>query len=94
MNTHAIIAEMTALAVQIAELSTKLQNAAMPPEQQVLDDVQLRKELNVSKRTTAYWREKNMIIYSQPSGKVFYKRSDVLAFLKKYEVPDIDTNLK
>jgi hypothetical protein len=94
MNTHEILSQITALSSKIDQLSRKLENAAMPPNQILLDDVELRELLKVSKRTTATWREKKMIIYSQPCGKIFYKLSDVLAFLAKYEVSDITSNFK
>ena len=72
----------------------EIQQALRPPEEIIYDDIDLCNYLKVSKRTTAYWREKKMITFSQPGGKVFYRKSDVLAFLKSYETQAVRKGLK
>ena len=72
---------------ELADLSKR------PADEVIIDDVTLRNLLKVSARTTAYWRSKGIITYSKPDGKIFYKLSDVLDFLKQYEVPAVTVNL-
>jgi len=86
--------EITALNNKIEDLKLALANACRPPEQQILDDVDLRAFLKVSKRTTAYWREKGLITFSKLGGKIFYRLSDVLSLIKQNEVPAVNSNLK
>lgn len=83
----------------ISELSKKIDlllpiidQLARPPDQIILDDVQLREILKMSKRSTAYLREKGLITYSKVGSKIYYLLSDVLAFLKKYEFPAFSTS--
>jgi hypothetical protein len=85
---------------EIQELMTTLEsvkqivhNVGKPPEHIIFDDVELRNFLKVSKRTPAYWREKGEITYSKLGGKIYYRLSDVLAFIKKYEVTAIKPSL-
>ena len=72
----------------------EIQQAKRPPDQIIYDDVDLRNFLKVSKRTTAYWREKGIITFSKLGGKVFYKLSDILQLLKQNEIQSIPQNLK
>jgi hypothetical protein len=65
-----------------------------PPDQVIWDDVDLRDNLKVSQRTTAMWRQENIIPYSKVHGKIYYKLSDVLAFIEKYKIPAISETLK
>lgn len=72
----------------------EVEKAKRPAEEVIYDDVDLRELLKVSKRTTAYWREKSMITFSKLGGKIYYRLSDILALLKKYEIPAADAALK
>jgi hypothetical protein len=85
MNGSQHIKEIQQLSLQIAELRQDLQNATKPPDQVILDDYDLRNYMKVSKRTTAYWREKGLITFSKINGKLYYKLSEVLEFIKQYE---------
>jgi len=78
---------------EFIEMKKIVANFHRPSEQVILDDVELREFLKVSKRTTAYWREKGLITYSQPGAKIYYKLSDVLLFLKQHEIQSIDSQL-
>lgn len=75
-------------------LKTEFEKAHCLPEQTILDDVDLRKMLNVSARTTAEWRTKRLITHKKVVGKMYYKLSDVLAFLDKYTVESDTRNIK
>ena len=72
----------------------EVQQAKRPAEEVILDDVDLRKFLNVSKRTTAYWREKGVITYSKLGGKIYYRLSEILRLIKENEIPAVNANLK
>src|SRR5688572_29027142 len=78
----------------ISLIKVEVQQAQRPPEDIIYDDVDLRNFLKVSKRTTAYWREKSLITFSKLGGKIYYRLSDILAFLKQHEVPAVASNLK
>ena len=72
----------------------ELLQAKRPPEEVIMDDVDLRNYLKVSKRTTATWREKGLITFSKLGGKIFYRLSDILTLIKENEMPSISKNLK
>jgi Helix-turn-helix domain len=76
------------------ELIEKL-NQALPilnklsqdPEIIIIDDVELREMLKMSKRSTAYLREKGLITYSKIGGKIYYRHSDVLDLIERTKFP-------
>lgn len=78
----------------IERVKGEVEKAKRPAEEVIYDDVDLREFLKVSKRTTAYWREKSMITFSKLGGKIYYRLSDILSLLKKHEVPAVDGGLK
>lgn len=78
----------------ITELKQAVENTSRPPEFVIFDDVDLRNYLKVSKRTTAYWREKGMITFSKLGGKIYYKLSDVLSLISENAIPAVNSNLK
>ncbi len=86
MSYNQDIKELTKL---IEQLKCFIENVIRPPEQVILDDVDLRGLLKVSKRTTAYWREKGVVTFSKLGGKIYYKLSDILILLKKNELPAV-----
>lgn len=65
----------------LIEIRTELSKLQRPADEVILDDVDLRQMLKVSKRTTANWREIRQITYSKLGGKIYYKLSDVLDML-------------
>ena len=78
----------------VRSLRTEIINAKRPPEQVLLDDVDFRELLKISKRTAAGYREQGIITYSKVQGKIFYKLSDILEFVDSYKIPTIQTKLK
>ena len=84
-----------ATAKEIAELLQQaLDEVSRPPNEKVLNDAQLCKYLEVSKRTTAMWRASGMLIYRKVGGIIFYVWSDVLAMLERHKVDDISSKLR
>lgn len=94
MNAKLTAEEIQQLINTVKELKNVIGNVSRPPDQVIYDDVDLRKLLNVSKRTVAYWREKGLITFSKLGGKIYYRLSDILAFLKVHEVPAVNSNIK
>lgn len=74
-------------------IKAEIINSKRPPEEIVLDDVDLQNILKCSKRKTAELREKRMITYMKP-GKVYYRLSDVLKYLERYKVEAIQERLE
>lgn len=94
MNIKQQANEISELTKEISELKVTLQNAITPPDRVIYDDVQLREFLKISKRTTAYWREKGLITFSKLGGRIYYELSDILSFLKAHQITAIDDKLK
>ncbi len=94
MNSRQFIHQIPELEELIKIIQYEIQQAKRPPEEVIYDDVDLRNFLKVSKRTTAYWREKGLITYSKLGGKIFYRLSDILNLVKDNEIQAINTNLK
>jgi hypothetical protein len=78
----------------IDEMKHEFNQLHRPPDQVIWDDVDLREYLKVSQRTTATWRQDNIITYSKVQGKIFYKLSDVLEMVEKNKIPAISDKLK
>lgn len=76
------------------EIKHEFNQLHRPPDQVIWDDVDLRENLKVSQRTTATWRQENVITYSKVQGKIFYKLSDVLEMVEKNKIPAISDTLK
>ena len=82
------------LSKKLDQLIPIMDQIARPPEHVILDDVALRDMLNMSKRSTAYLREKGLITYSKIGSKIYYRLSDILLFLKQNEIPAFNTSQK
>jgi hypothetical protein len=78
----------------LQELKAELQQATRPADEVILDDVDLRKLLKVSPRTTATWRQKRLIRHSFIQGKCYYRYSDILEAIERNAIPTIHQNLK
>lgn len=81
----------------IAELKSELLSVSRPAEEVILDDVDIRKTLKVSKRTMANYRSNGHIAYSQHgNGKIYYKLSDVLKFINdnRIDFGNLDLNIQ
>jgi hypothetical protein len=70
----------------LSELKHELLQIKRPASEIILDDVDLCKLLHISKRTSAEYRAKSMIVYYKLGGKVFYKLADVLTMLDKHKI--------
>lgn len=86
MSWQQNIENISELNRKIDQLLPVIDQLVRPPDQIILDDVQLREMLKMSKRSTAYLREKGLITYSKIGSKIYYLLSDVLFFLKQNEI--------
>ena len=75
------------------ELKLEFQQARRPADEILLDDVDLRQLLKVSKRTTATWRKNRWITYYRMEGKIYYKLSDILSALESHKVSALKEQL-
>lgn len=87
LQEHELIKRNPDLLEFINALKYEFQEWQRPPDQQVIDDVDLRSLLKVSKRTTANYRAQGLIAYHMIGGKIFYLYSEVLEALKKNRIP-------
>jgi hypothetical protein len=84
--------EIQQLITTLEAVKKVLENVNKPPDQVILDDVDLCNFLKISKRTSAYWRERGEITYSKLGGKIYYRLADILSLIKRNEVPGIIPN--
>ena len=93
MSWQKVIDNISELNHNMEQLLPVIERLTRPPEQVLLDDVELRQLLKVSKRTTAYLREKGLITYSKLGGKIYYYYSDVLNMMKRHQIKSIRSKL-
>jgi hypothetical protein len=72
------------------KLQYELLQIQRPANEVILDEIGFCKHLNISKRHAANLRASRAITYSKSGGKLYYKLSDILAFLDKNEIKSID----
>lgn len=94
MSWQRNIENIEVLIQKIDQIIPHIEQLARPPEQIIIDDVALREMLKMSKRSTAYLREKGLITYSKIGSKIYYLLSDVLIFIKRYQIPSFGTGQK
>jgi hypothetical protein len=70
----------------LRELQRVLQTAQRPPDQVILDEVELCEMLHISKRHAADLRAEGKLRYAKDGGKLYYKLSWVLEYIDKYTV--------
>jgi len=94
MAIHELIRKIPELEELVRSFRYEVGQAKRPPNEVVLDDVDLQAYLKVSKRKTAELRAQGLIKYSKPDGKVYYMLSDVLDYVQKNTVDTGEKNLK
>lgn len=78
----------------LKQLDDRFLNSQRPADEILLDDSAFCSFLNISKRHAANLRARREITYFKPNkGKLYYKLSDVLAYVEKHKIPAIpDSN--
>ena len=84
---------ITELNKKIDQLLPFISHLVRPPDQVLLDDVELREMLKMSKRSTGYLREKGLITYTKIGSKIYYKLSDVLDLMDRYQVKAVKSSI-
>lgn len=56
----------------------------------LIDNSEFCKLLGISKRTAQSYRDKKLISFSQIGSKIYYKSTDVEAFLQKHHIKSRD----
>ena len=80
-----IISKQAVEAIQqeLKEIKTQLYNITSPSEH-FIDNKAFVKLMGVSFRTAQAWRDEGKIGFSQEGKKIYYRMSDIDAFLKNY----------
>ena len=65
-----------------------------PKEEVIMDDVDLRTFLKISKRKTAQLRAERKIKYYKAEGKIFYTLADVIKYVKRFPFQTIEESTK
>ena len=94
MNSNDLSNRMPWIEDLVKTIKHEILQNKRPATEILLDDVDLRHYLRVSKRTTASLREKRIITYSKIGGKIYYRLSDVLSLIEKNKVSAISETLK
>ena len=77
----------------INEIDEKINKTTRPPEEVILDDVDLRNFLKISKRQAAKIRSERRITFYKTGGRIYYSLRDVLNYVKRHEVSAIQSSL-
>jgi hypothetical protein len=94
MSFVTIIEKLDSITAMLDQISRRIFVTGRPANEIILDDYDLQEMFKVCKRTTAYWRTKELIKYSKIGGKISYRLSAVLAMVQEHEVPSINSTLK
>jgi hypothetical protein len=78
----------------LLDIDTRINNAIRPASEVILDDVDVRQVLKISKRQAAKLRAERLITYFKNSGKIYYRLSDVIAYATRNKIPAIYETLK
>jgi hypothetical protein len=62
-------------------LNKKMEDKSKIPSETFLDNQELLKLMNISKRTAQTWRDEGKISFSQINSKIYYRMSDVQKLL-------------
>ena len=54
-----------------------------PANEVILDDVDIRTLLKISRRTALEYRRSNLLVYHKIENKIYYFLADVINFIKK-----------
>lgn len=73
----------------LREIRLEFANAKRPADQVILDECDFTRTLKISKRQAAKMRAEGVITYAKIGGKIYYRLSEVLAYIDRYEVKGI-----
>lgn len=73
-------------------IRTEFANAKRPADQVIMDESDFIRTLKISKRQAAKIRAEGGITFSKVGAKIYYKYSDVLEYVERFEVKSIYSN--
>jgi Helix-turn-helix domain len=76
---------------KLASIAQQLSSDVIPeqtldPQELWMDKQDILQLLHISPRTLQHWRTKRILVHYKIRGKIFYKRSDVVAMLQTHIV--------
>lgn len=77
----------------LQEIYALFLKSQQPPDRVILDDVDLRNILKISKRKTASLRSEKKITFSKDAGKIYYLLSNVLDYIHVHQVDSIESRM-
>ena len=75
---------------RLAQFMTDLNAQKQMPEDQFLTNIEFKKLMRISNRTSQLWRDENQISYSQICGKIYYRMSDIQKLLDKNYIKSVE----
>ena len=78
----------------LKDVDERFSNSHRPKEEVIMDDVDLRNFLKISKRKTAQLRAERKIKYYKAEGKIFYTLADVIKYVKRFPFQTIEESTK
>ena len=78
--------DMEKLYDKLDELNTKINKKYLSPDQIIHREVDVLEILKISSSTLKIWKRNNIIKYSKIGNQVFYKHSDLIELINRYEV--------
>ncbi len=70
----------------LREIRLEFANAKRPANEIILDEVDFLQTLKISKRQAAKMRAEGVITYAKIGGKIYYRLSEVLAYIERHEI--------
>ena len=82
------------LVERLAQFMAELKAQKNMPEDPFLTNDELKKLMKISNRTSQLWRDENQISYSQISGKIYFRMSDIRKLLDNNYFKSIEKERK
>ncbi len=76
--------EMEQVKELLSQLTEKLSEKFLKPENVIFDNADVLKILKVSRRTLQQWRTDGVIGFSQVGSKLYYTQKDISEFIQRH----------
>lgn len=76
--------QYNAMLTKMNQILAEVQNSKKNAKAEFMDNADFIQLMNISKRTAQSWRDKGVIPFVQIGAKIYYKASDVDAFLNQH----------
>jgi excisionase family DNA binding protein len=78
--------QYNAMLTKMNQILAEVQNSKKNAKAEFMDNADFIQLMNISKRTAQSWRDKGAIPFVQIGAKIYYKASDVDAFLNQHYI--------